>query len=210
MFVNIPVFFGVAAVVIMTPGQDTALTIRNTLLGGRGGGVGTAAGVAAGQATWTLATSLGVVALLLASPPVFAVIRIAGAAYLMFLGGQALWHAIRGTGTARVSGGGALRRLGGRHAFRQGVISNLGNPKMAVFFASLLPQFVETPSFESLSLLGMTFCLMTLGWLTLLAFVVARAGDVLGVPTRRRALEGATGTALIGLGLYVMAESVTA
>ena len=79
---HLAAFLGVSLLVIVTPGQDTALTIRNTLLGGRRGGVGTAAGVAAGQATWTLAASAGVVALLRASEPAFVAMRLLGEAYL--------------------------------------------------------------------------------------------------------------------------------
>ena len=83
-------FLGVSALVIVTPGQDTALTIRNTLLGGRRSGVLTAAGVASGQAFWTLAASLGLAALLSASEPAFLAVRLAGATYLVFLGIQTL------------------------------------------------------------------------------------------------------------------------
>src|SRR5919108_4383220 len=81
-------FLGVSLVVIATPGQDTALTIRNTLLGGRRSGVLTAVGVSAGQACWTLAASAGVVALLRASEPAFVALRLVGAGYLVFLGVQ--------------------------------------------------------------------------------------------------------------------------
>jgi threonine/homoserine/homoserine lactone efflux protein len=208
MFLNLPVFLGVAAAVIITPGQDTALTIRNTLLGGRRGGIATAAGVAAGQALWTLAASLGIAALLLASPVAFRVVRIAGAAYLIVLGRQALLVALRSGGFARPEMEiDALPQLERGAAFRQGVLSNLGNPKMAVFFTSLLPQFVAAPAFVPLAALGVTFCTMTLVWLTLYAIAVARAGEALRAPRVRRALEGATGAALVGLGIWVIVES---
>ena len=85
-------FLGVSALVIVTPGQDTALTIRNTLLGGRAAGVCTAVGVSVGQATWTVCTALGVGALLVASEPAFLALKLAGAAYLIYLGVQALLH----------------------------------------------------------------------------------------------------------------------
>ena len=87
-------FLGVAALVIVTPGQDTALTIRNTLLGGRRGGVATAAGVVSGQLVWALAASAGLSALLLASAPLFTAIRVAGAVYLVLLGVQSLLAAL--------------------------------------------------------------------------------------------------------------------
>jgi threonine/homoserine/homoserine lactone efflux protein len=79
-------FLGISALVIMTPGPDTAITIRNTLTGGRAGGLATALGVATGQAIWALATSAGVVALLVASEPLFLAVKYAGAAYLVWLG----------------------------------------------------------------------------------------------------------------------------
>ena len=88
-------YVGVAALVICTPGPDTALTIRNTLFGGRAGGVLTAFGVATGLSIWALATSLGLVALLVASEPVFRAIQYAGAAYLIYLGVMALREAFR-------------------------------------------------------------------------------------------------------------------
>ena len=79
---------------IVTPGPDTALTIRNTLTGGRGSGIRTALGVATGQAVWTVATSAGIAALLVASEPAFRAVKLAGAAYLIFLGAQTLLRAV--------------------------------------------------------------------------------------------------------------------
>jgi threonine/homoserine/homoserine lactone efflux protein len=90
-------FLGVAVLVIVTPGPDTAMTIRGTLLGGRRAGLLTACGVVTGQACWTIAASAGVTALLVASEPAFLALKFAGAAYLVYLGGQALLGAIRGT-----------------------------------------------------------------------------------------------------------------
>jgi len=79
-------FLGVSLIVICTPGQDTALTIRNTLIGGRAGGDASAMGVAAGQAVWTAATSAGLAVVVMASAPLFLAIRLGGAAYLVYLG----------------------------------------------------------------------------------------------------------------------------
>ena len=93
-------FLGISLMVIMTPGQDTALTIRNTLVGGRGNGLRTALGVACGQLVWALAASTGLAALLAASEPAFDAIRLAGAAYLILLGAHALRDAIRGSAKA--------------------------------------------------------------------------------------------------------------
>jgi threonine/homoserine/homoserine lactone efflux protein len=136
--IDFAAFLGISILVIVAPGQDTALTIRNTLVGGRGGGVATAAGVVTGLATWTVASSAGLAALLVASQPLFLLVRLAGAAYLVFLGLQALRAALfpRGrSGSPSPTGGGSGR---GR-AYRQGLLSNLGNPKIVVFFLSLCP-----------------------------------------------------------------------
>jgi len=192
-------FLGVSAIVIVTPGQDTALTIRNTLLGGRPSGTRTAAGVAGGQAVWALATSAGVAAVLQASEPAFVAVKLAGAVYLVLLGLQTLVPALR-SGTSKPKTSPRGRPL------RQGLVSNLGNPKMAIFFTSLLPQFVTSPSFGSLLALGLVFCSLTLIWLTAYAFAVAKAGDFLRRSRVRRALDALTGAVLVALGLRLAAE----
>jgi threonine/homoserine/homoserine lactone efflux protein len=208
MITSFLAFLGVSAVVIMTPGPDTAVTVRNTLLGGRCAGILTALGISTGQAIWALATSFGVVAVLVASEVLFQAVKYAGAAYLIWLGLQALIGAWRGTGdgvAAARSGG--LRLQPGR-AFAQGLMSDLGNPKMAVFFASLLPQFA-TPGeglFTALMSLGLIFSLMTFLWLAAYAFVIAKAGEVLRRPAIRCWIEGVTGTLLVALGLRLAAE----
>jgi threonine/homoserine/homoserine lactone efflux protein len=193
-------FLGVSALVIVTPGQDTALTIRNTLVGGRRGGLQTAVGVAFGQALWALAASLGVAALLRASEPAFLALRLAGAAYLLYLGLSALRSAFRRERPAKVP----LGRPAPRSPLWQGLLSNLGNPKMAVFFTSLLPQFAG--SFPGLLALGLVFCTMTLVWLTAYSIAVAKAGDLLRRPRIRRAIEAVTGAVLVALGLRLATE----
>ncbi len=198
-------FIGISALVIVTPGQDTALTVRNAMLGGRTTGVFTAAGVAAGQATWTIATAVGVGALLVAFEPAFLALRLAGAVYLVFLGAQALHAALRtGSGESAFEVAASRPRLTARAALRQGVLSNLGNPKMLAFFTSLLPQFAS--SFFGVLVLGLLFCSMTLLWLSAYAFVVARARAVLRRRSVRRLIEAVTGTVLIALGLRLATE----
>jgi threonine/homoserine/homoserine lactone efflux protein len=184
---HLAAFLGVSIVVIVTPGPDTALTVRNTLFGGRVNGLRTALGVATGQAVWTIAASAGVAALVAASHSLFVALRFAGAAYLVWLGAEML----RGRRDLRAGG-----RVGA--GYRQGVLSNLGNPKMVVFFTSLLPQFAT--GFAHLVLLGLLFCGLTLTWLSLYAVVVARARSVVLRPRVRRALDLVTGTALVAFG----------
>jgi len=195
---HLATFLGVSLVVIVTPGQDTALTIRNTLTAGRRGGVLTALGVVSGQVTWALAASAGLSAVLLASRPLFIALRIVGAAYLVFLGAEALLAAVRGRD---VSANGPRPRA----TYRQGLLSNLGNPKMVVFFTSLLPQFAS--SFGGMLSLGLVFAAITLAWLTLYAFAVARARAVLLRTRVRRGLDALAGLVLVSFGIRLATEA---
>jgi threonine/homoserine/homoserine lactone efflux protein len=199
-------FIGISALVITTPGPDTAMTIRNALLGGRPAGLATAAGVSCGLAIWALTTSAGLVALLVASEPLFLAVKYAGAAYLVWLGVQSLRAAFSAHPVAIHAPAGS--RLPPRQAFVQGIVSDLSNPKIAAFFTSMLPQFAPAGAadYGGLAALGLLFSLMTLVWLTGYALAVARMGDVLRRPRIRRTLEGVTGATLIGLGLKLASE----
>jgi threonine/homoserine/homoserine lactone efflux protein len=213
LIVHVYSYLVVSAVLIVTPGPDTALTIRNSLTGGARSGVATAAGVCAGQVVWGLASSLGVAALVAASHPVFVAIQVSGAIYLTYLGAQALRSAGKRTSTLEHrSLPVELEDKGddaySRRAFRQGLLSNLGNPKMAFFFISLLPQFTSAraPAFIQLLLLGIVFSAMTFTWLSAYATAIERFGDVVRRPRVRRRLEAMTGIALIALGVRVTAD----
>jgi threonine/homoserine/homoserine lactone efflux protein len=206
-------FVAVAAVVIVTPGQDTALTVRNTLLGGRPAGVGTAFGVAGGQAVWTVAASLGLTAVLVASEPVFVAVRLVGAAYLVYLGAVALRAAWRGSpmrlGAVTTAEDVPTPGLPPGRAWRHGLFSSLSNPKLAIFFSSLLPQWVPAGAAPLPTMLGLgaVFVGMTVAWLALYATIVDRAGDRLRRGRIRRALDAVTGTILVALGLRLATES---
>jgi len=200
-------FLGVSLLVICTPGQDTALTIRNTLLGGRRGGAATAVGVSAGQAVWTVATSAGLAVILLASGPLFSAVRIAGAAYLVYLGVRSLLKARSHSGGEIESSSGkpGLKPAG---AFWQGLLSNLSNAKMVAFFISLLPPFAGShPSFVVLIALGLNFSLLTLAWLLGYTFAVDRFSRLLSRTSIRRALDALLGAVLVGLGLRLASEA---
>jgi threonine/homoserine/homoserine lactone efflux protein len=192
-------FLALATAVIATPGPDTALTIRNTLSRGRAGGVCTACGVVAGQVAWVLATAFGLAALLATSETAFGLVRIGGGAYLIVLGVSAFFR----RETARRAGS-HPRVPAERHvvAIRQGLISNLTNPKIAVFLPSLLPQFAGSDGEPALTMLmlGAAFAALTLGWLCLYACAVARFREALLQPRLRHALDFVTGAALVGFG----------
>src|SRR6266702_5530238 len=199
-------FLAVSLLVICTPGQDTALTIRNTLLGGRRAGVATAVGVAAGQAAWTIATSAGLAVVIAASAPLFFAIKLAGAGYLVYLGARSLISALRHDEAVRTAAAPSLRS-----PLVQGFVSNLSNAKMVAFFISLLPPFAGPhPSFVLLLVLGFNFCLLTFAWLTGYAFAVERLGTWLRRSGVQKALNAMLGTVLVALGLRVGFEAVRA
>jgi threonine/homoserine/homoserine lactone efflux protein len=200
-------FLAVSVVMIVTPGPDTALTVKNALLGARRGGIFTAAGVATGQAIWAVFAGIGITALLEGAQPAYLALRIAGASYLVYLGLQALLGAVRrrpaGADASRPGG----RRIGSAAAYRQGLVSDLANPKMVVFFVSLLPQFTGgAPSLAACLLLGLVFCSMTFVWLTGYAITVAKAGAVLRRPRIRRLVDAVTGLVLVAFGIRLASE----
>jgi threonine/homoserine/homoserine lactone efflux protein len=201
-------FLGVAVLVVITPGPDTAVTVRSTLLAGRRAGLFTALGVVSGQACWTLAASVGITALIVASEPAFVAVKLAGAAYLVWLGVQALRIAAGQRSSDEIAAREQRGALAPSTAYRHGLLSDLGNPKMAAFFTSLLPQFApgQHPAFWRMLMLGLVFCALTLAWLVAYTIAVSKARDVLTRPRIRRTIEGITGGVLIGLGIRVATE----
>jgi len=189
-------FLGLSLLVICTPGQDTALTIRNTLLGRRRAGIATALGVAAGQAIWTVATSAGLAVVLAASGP-------------LFLAARSLAGAISRRPSSEATTSSTSVQLSPRSALVQGILSNLSNAKMVAFFISLLPQFAgQHPSFVLLLALGLNFCLLTLAWLVVYAFAVERMSGWLRRGDVRRVIDGLLGAVLVGLGLRVTSQAL--
>jgi threonine/homoserine/homoserine lactone efflux protein len=205
-------FVAISALVIVAPGPDTAVVVRNAWRAGARGAIATSFGVVLGLAVWTVTASVGLAALLRASEPAFVALKLAGAIYLLYLGVRSLWDALRRSPAPPANGEHASctpqRRL---ISLRQGLISDLGNPKIAVFFTSFLPQFVRGhhASFLPLLALGLIFCALTLAWLVGYSVLIARAGDLLRRGRLRRALDGVTGVVLIGLGIRVALERRT-
>jgi RhtB (resistance to homoserine/threonine) family protein len=198
-------FLAVAAIVIVTPGVDMALVTRNALMHGRRAALLTALGINLGILFWVMAAALGLAALVATSAAAFAAVKFAGAVYLIYLGFQTF----RSAQTRRqVNRPLARPAPSGQKAFRQGIASNLLNPKIAVFFTSLLPQFVGAHgSATSLLLLGLLFNAMGVCWLVCYATAAARGRSFLVRPRVRRTLDRLTGFVLIGLGVRLALES---
>jgi len=199
-------FLAVAVVVVVTPGIDTALVTRNALLYGHRAAVATAVGVNVGIAFWTVAASIGLAAVVAASAEAFTAIKLAGALYLVYLGLQAI-RASRRSGRVRPEAA-PRAPLTRRVAFRQGLVSNLLNPKIAVFFTSLLPQFVGSGGVLAarLALLGALFNLIGVVWLLSYAVAAARGRAVLSRPRVKRVLDRVSGMVLVGLGARLALE----
>jgi threonine/homoserine/homoserine lactone efflux protein len=191
-------FLLLSAAVIVAPGQDTVLTVRNTLSGKRIGGVMTALGVITGQLIWAAAATIGVSAMLLKFPEAFVALRIGGGFYLLVIGVRSvLWS--RGSNNEMFGAVAHETSPPWRFAI-QGLLSNLGNPKMLVFFASYLPQFANPAHPVQYIQLGLTFSGLTLAWLTLVSTAVDRMGGG-SMPGRQdQFLQRIAGVVLIGLG----------
>jgi threonine/homoserine/homoserine lactone efflux protein len=201
-------FVGVSALVIIVPGPDTMLVTRNAVLRGRSAALGTSLGVSTGLVIWTAAAALGVAAVMRESAVAFDALKLIGAAYLIWLGAQALLAARRGSAAFSPAPGPPRRGAGTAVGFRQGVLSNLANPKIAVFFTSLLPQFVSSRQSALLPflLLGGVFALMTLLWLCSYALLASRITAILTRPSVKAALDRFTGAVLIALGIRLALE----
>jgi RhtB (resistance to homoserine/threonine) family protein len=212
MWGSVLAFALVAALLTVTPGIDTALVIRTTLAAGRATGLRTAAGICTGVVTWGMLSAVGVSAVLTASRVAYDVLRLLGAAYLVVLGVRTLLAARRGR--APVAGDEAGAELpgvaGSRAAFRTGLLTNLLNPKVGVFYVTLLPQFIPagTPVLGMSVLLAGIHAVEGIAWLSLLVLVVHRLGMAMRRPSVRRALERVTGVVLVGFGVRVALERV--
>lgn len=187
-----------ALLLTLTPGADTALVVRTTVRTGSRAALRCTLGICTGTMTWAALSALGVSAVVAASPLAFDVLRYGGAGYLLWLGFVAL----------RARPAGAADSVP-RQAFRDGLVTNLLNPKIGVFYATLLPGFIRPGQ----SVLGMSLLLagihaaMGLVWLSVVALAASRAADVLRRDAWRRRMERVTGVVLVAFGVRVLTTS---
>ena len=193
-------FAVVAAALTVTPGLDTALVLRSAMTGRRPAAVATAAGIVTGLFVWGAAAAAGVSALLTASQVAYDVVRFAGAAYLVWFGGRLLWRALHPVPPADAEGPAARSTW---RAARLGLVTNLLNPKVGVFYVALLPQFVPSGS-DALAvglLLAAVHAVLSLVWFALLIALAGVLGRRLRSPRTVRAVDGVTGVVLVGFGV---------
>ena len=203
-------FLGIAALIIITPGPDMAMVTKNAIGQGRRGALLTTLGIVSALLIHVTVATLGLSALLRTASMLFTAVKLCGATYLIYLGVRALWTSLHRHGDASGSIN-ALRieqRGDAMTAYRQGFLSALLNPKLVVFFATFLPQFVEPGQavLPRMLLLGAIFVVMGLAWLTCYGLFVTRLRAFFASARVRRRMERMTGLVLVGLGARLALE----
>jgi threonine/homoserine/homoserine lactone efflux protein len=218
----LPAFALASTLLILAPGPDSLLVLRNTLRHGRRAGWVTATGTMTGLLAWAVAAAFGLSALLQVSHLAYDAVRLAGACYLLWLGVSSLGVSSLGVSSLGVSslqagpaagaagpGRPAPGASGWRRVYLNGLLSNLLNPKIGVFFIAFLPGFIPAGAPAPLFplALGLSFIAETGAWLVTLAWMAARGAGWLRRSTVQRWLERVTGVALIGFGLRLAAQA---
>ncbi|MEO3887692.1 LysE family translocator [Nonomuraea sp. B5E05] len=194
-------FGGVVMLGAMSPGPDFAVVVRRSAVSGRGHGMAAATGISVGVFVWVVAAATGVAALLAASAMAFTVVKVAGAAYLLYLGVRALRAALRRGGGLTLDAPGPAGQ-GAWAAFAEGLLTNVLNPKAALFFVALMPQFLSSgASLPDTLVLSVVALAGTVAWFLVVATIVGTLRKVFARPAVRRTVDGLTGAALIALGV---------
>ncbi|MFJ8083129.1 LysE family translocator [Streptomyces sp. NPDC096205] len=201
MLTHLVAALGVLGLLTIVPGPDMAVVTRRALMAGPGDALRTVAGIATGLLLWGALTVAGLASVLAASPGAYLAVKLIGAGYLVFLGAQALWQ---NRSAAQAPADSDARPTTGS-PWRTGLVGNVLNPKIAVFYTGLLPTLAppRLPAALAMTLLVLLHAVLTLAWLSGYVLLLARAGHVLRHPRTRRALGRTTGVVLIGFGLMV-------
>ena len=204
MMTALVTFACAAALIVLLPGPDTLVVVRNLVRGGRRSAALTVIGVLSGLAVWVLAAALGLAALLRASRDGYTTLRVVGAVYLIWLGVNSL--RTRAGAKNEVPPPDATRRIVGT-GYRAGLATDLLNPKVGVFFVSFLPGFV--PAGHSVGptslMFGAIFVVETAMYFALLLVLASRVTKWMSEPRIRRRLDRVTGCVLIGFGTRIAA-----
>ena len=196
-------FLPIALLVTITPGAGTAMVLRSAVRDGWRAGVLTIAGNEIGVLTWALLSLLGVSALIAASEIAFAALKVGGAVVLVYLGVQSLRRSRHPAAPPALSSG--VRR----RALRDGLVTSLANPKLAVFFVALFPQFVDQRAgvLPTTLLMAALIVIFDFLWYTGLAIAASRARRHFERSALSRWLERTTGAVLVALGVRVAFET---
>ncbi|HJU90489.1 MAG TPA: LysE family translocator [Gemmatimonadaceae bacterium] len=205
-------FVGLAALLTIMPGADMALVTRSTLAGGRRAAFLTTLGINLGCLVHATASAFGISAILRTSALAFTVVKTIGAAYLVFIGIRAIVDTWRernlSQDTSPTLGAERGGGISARRAFSEGLMTNVLNPKVAIFYLTLLPQFIEPgdPVLLKSLALGTIHNVMGFVWLTMYAWFIDQFSAFLNRPTVKQTLERITGAVLIALGVRLAWE----
>ena len=201
-------FLGLAALLTIIPGADTGLVTKNAIVRGRTAAFFTTFGICLGCLCHATASALGLSVVLRESARVYEWVKLAGAGYLVYIGGRSLWGARKPHQAEQNAAFRAEQRRGVWFSFVEGLFTNLLNPKVAIFYLTFLPQFIapdENVLRKSLFLASI-HVLMGLVWLCSYALLLDRMSAVLTRPSVRRKLEAFTGAVLVAFGLRLAME----
>lgn len=205
---NFYLFVIMCILLIILPGPDTAIATKNTITLGKSGGFRTVFGTCCALLIHTLAAVVGLSAIIVKSAFLFSVFKYFGAAYLVFLGIKTLWALkLNKMAATEIP---AESKYEGKSCFKQGFLTNLLNPKVAVFFLTFLPQFVISGShhFVPFLIMGITYTLLTVVWFFFYIYLLNQIRTFMKKPKTQRVMEGITGTVLIGFGIKLALEKV--
>jgi threonine/homoserine/homoserine lactone efflux protein len=199
---NVWGFAAVTVPLVATPGASTAVVLRNSLAGGVRSGIATAVGANAGSICYGVLTAFGVAVALQRWPLVWVMLRVAGTAYLAWLGFRSLWLTWTYRQTDRRVVAVAARPAFSR-SLREGFVTNVLNPSLATFYLLILPQFIprDAPPVASALTLTALHVSLALTWHLTWAAIGGTLAETLGRTKPRRVLEGFSGAALVGLAL---------
>ncbi len=203
-------FTGIAAILTLTPGADTMLVMRSVFARGRRAGLLTSLGICSGLFFHATLSALGLSLILVRSATAFEIVKLVGAVYLIYLGGQSLWQAFRQGARKLSTGEGTVNKQKKEwwQSFLEGLLTNVFNPKVAIFYLAFLPQFISPSDpvlAKSLLLAGIHF-MLGLAWLSLVATFLARVRAFLIRPRVQRTIEATTGAILIAFGARLAME----
>ncbi|WP_375749954.1 LysE family translocator [Vibrio sp. HN007] len=204
---NFEAFLIAITVLTLTPGLDTALVIKNTSRSGAKDGVVTSLGICFGLFIHATLSAIGVSAILLQSAELFQAMKMVGACYLIWLGIGGIRSMLKNSGNMDVSGQGMLE-FNAKRSFREGFLSNVLNPKTAVFYLAFLPQFINpehSPIIQSLVLAGIHF-FVAMAWQCGLAGALNSAKKLVSNGSLINKMEGVTGSVLIFLGFKLILD----
>ena len=207
MIVNFEAFLIAITILTLTPGLDTALVLRNSARGGFSEGATTSLGICLGLFVHATFSAIGISALLAQSAQLFAGVKMVGAAYLIWLGLSSLRAIIKGQ-TAPAELTLQSQRLNLKRSLREGFLSNVLNPKTAVFYLAFLPQFIDPAGsafIQSLVMAAIHFVIAMI-WQCGLAGALDKAKGLIRNSRFMLWMEGTTGVVLVALGVKLMAE----